>query len=74
MTAQDFTTTFLVDKPPQEVFNAINNVRGWWSENIEGDTDKMDAEFLYHYKDVHVCKMKIVAFVPDQKVVWLVFI
>ena len=72
MTAPDFTTTILVDKPPKEVFNAINNVRGWWSKNIEGDTDKMDAEFLYHYKDVHICKMKIVAFVPDQKVIWLV--
>ena len=72
MTTPDFTTTILVDKTPKEVFNAINNVRGWWSENIEGYTDKMDAEFLYHYKDVHICKMKIVAFVPDQKVVWLV--
>ena len=72
MTTPDFTTTILVDKTPKEVFNAIKNVRGWWSENIDGNTDKLDAEFLYHYKDVHICKIKIVEFVPEKKVVWLV--
>jgi uncharacterized protein YndB with AHSA1/START domain len=72
MTASDFTTTLLVDQTPKEVFNAINNVRGWWSEEIEGSTDKLNVEFKYHYEDVHRCQMKIVEFVPDQKVVWLV--
>ena len=72
MTTSNFTTTILVNNTPQEVFNAINNVRGWWSENIDGNTNKLYAEFLYHYKDVHICKMKIIEFVPDKKVVWLV--
>lgn len=69
---QDFTTTFLLDQSPKEVFDAVNNVRGWWSESIEGSTDKLHAVFLYHYKDVHVCKLKIVQLIPDKKVVWLV--
>lgn len=69
---QSFTATLLVDQTPKEVFNAINNVRGWWSEEIEGNTDKLNSEFRYHYKDVHICKMKIVEFVPDKKVVWQV--
>ena len=72
MNNQDFTTTISVDKTPHEVFNAINNVRGWWSENINGSTDKINAEFIYQYKDVHICKMKIVELVPDEKVVWQV--
>ncbi|MES2654081.1 MAG: SRPBCC domain-containing protein [Bacteroidota bacterium] len=71
MSNQNYTTSFLVDQSPQEVFNAINNVRGWWSEQIEGSTNKPDAEFNYHYQDIHICKMKIVEFIPNQKVVWL---
>jgi len=70
MTQSDFSRTILVDQTPKEVFNAINNVRGWWSENIEGNTDKLNAVFNYHYKDVHICKMKITEFIPGKKVVW----
>jgi len=72
MTAKDFTTTILVDNTPAEVFSAINNVREWWSEEIEGLTDKLNSEFDYHYEDVHSCKMKIIELVPNKKVVWSV--
>ena len=72
MTTTDFTTTILVDQTPTEVFNAINNVLGWWSEEIEGSTNKLADEFDYHYQDVHRCKIKIVELVPGKKVVWKV--
>ncbi|HEY1871854.1 MAG TPA: SRPBCC domain-containing protein [Chitinophagaceae bacterium] len=72
MKTSDFTTTILVDQTPEEAFDAINNVRGWWSENIEGETGKLNSEFTYRYKDVHRCKMKIIELIPSQKVVWLV--
>jgi hypothetical protein len=67
-----FATTFSVGQTPEEAFNAINNVRGWWSEEIEGSTDTLGAEFTYRYKDVHTCKLKVVELIPDKKVVWLV--
>jgi len=69
---QDFTTAILVDQTPQEAFDAINNVRGWWSENIEGSTDKLQGEFDYHYQEVHRCKIKVIELIPGQRVVWLV--
>ena len=72
MNNHDFTTTLLVDHSTKEVFSAINNVRGWWSEEIEGSTDKLNDEFTYHFKDVHSAKMKIIEFIPDKKVVWQV--
>ena len=70
MNDQDYTTSFAVDEFPEEVFSAINNVRGWWSRAIEGDTDKLGAVFYYHYQDVHRCTFKITKFVPGKKVVW----
>jgi hypothetical protein len=72
MNDQDFTTAFAVDKTPEEALAAIKNMRGWWSEEIEGSTDKLGDEFTYHYQDVHRCKMKLVELVPQKKAVWLV--
>ena len=70
MSNKDFTAAISVDQTPEEAFHAINNVRGWWSENIEGSTDKLGAEFTYRYQDVHFCKLKIADFIPAKKVVW----
>jgi hypothetical protein len=72
MNNQDFTTAFTVDKTPEEVFAAINNVRGWWSGEFEGSTDRLGDEFTYRYEDAHYSKQKITGLIPGQKVVWLV--
>lgn len=69
---QDFTTILLVDQTPEEVFNAINNVRGWWSEEIEGNTNQVNDVFTYHYEDIHRCQIKLIEVMPYEKVVWLV--
>ena len=70
--AQSFNTTITVDNTPKEAFDAINNVRGWWSEDIEGGTEKLNDEFTYHYRDTHRSKIKLIEVIPDKKVVWLV--
>jgi hypothetical protein len=72
MTATDFNTSIVVDQTASEVFNAINNVRGWWSEDINGGTDKLNDEFSYSYGDAHRCQMNIIEMVPNKKIVWLV--
>jgi hypothetical protein len=72
MKEQSFTTSFEVDQSAQQVFEAINNVRGWWSEQIEGSTNELNSEFRYHYKDIHICRMKITEMIPGEKVVWKV--
>lgn len=72
MNTQDFTTSVKVDATAQEAFDAINNVRGWWSEEIEGGTEKLNDEFRYHYEDMHSCTIKLIEVIPDKRVVWLV--
>jgi len=72
MQNQDFNTAILVEQTPKEAFNAITNVRGWWSEEVKGGTAKLNDEFNYHFKDIHSCRMKLVEVVEDARVVWLV--
>jgi len=72
MKSQNYSTTFIVDETPEEAFAAINNVRDWWSGNIEGSTNKLGDEWTYRYKDIHYSKQKITEFIPGKKVVWLV--
>jgi NAD(P)-dependent dehydrogenase (short-subunit alcohol dehydrogenase family) len=69
-TQRSFTTTFTVDQSPQEVFAAINNVRDWWSGDIEGNTHKLGDEFTYRYEDVHRSTQRIIESVPGERVVW----
>ena len=68
----DFTTSFVVDQTPAEVFAAINNVRGWWGEDVEGSNDKVGDEFTYRVQDIHLSKLRVIELIPNEKVVWLV--
>lgn len=72
MTTTDFTTVLLVDQSPKAVFDAVTNVRGWWSEEIEGGTSQLNDVFHYHFEDVHRCEIKLIEVIPNKKVVWLI--
>lgn len=67
---QHFTTRFTVEQTAREAFGGIVDVRGWWSESVEGDTDRAGAVFDYRFQDVHRCRVRIAELVPDRKVVW----
>jgi len=69
---QNYTTNFITERSSQEAFEAICDVRDWWSQEVKGVTDQVGAEFDYHYQDVHSCKVRVTGLVPGKKVAWLV--
>lgn len=66
----DLTITYTVDESAATVFNAITNVRGWWSEGVQGDTAALNDEFVYRYQHYHYSKHRLIELVPNKKVVW----
>jgi hypothetical protein len=69
---QGFTTAFAVSQTPEDAFAAILNVRGWWSEEIEGSTDRLGDEFTYCFEDIHRSRQRITQLVSGRRVVWQV--
>ena len=72
MNEKDFSITLLVDQSPKEVFDAVTDVRGWWSHKLEGKSRQVNDEFVFRYEDKHWTRHKLTEVVPNKKVVWLV--
>ena len=72
MKKQDYSATIVVNAAAHEAFKSINSVTKWWTENLEGSSQKLNDEFVVRFGDVHFSRQKLVEFIPDKKVVWLV--
>jgi len=77
MNANNFNLKLTTEKSPEQVFQAILNVRNWWvgfhKEEFLGDTDKLNEEFSFNAENgLHFSKQKIVELIPNKKIVWLI--
>jgi uncharacterized protein YndB with AHSA1/START domain len=61
-----------VPHSPEEVFDAVTNVRAWWSEGIEGETTDVGVEFTFTDYDDLWCRFRITEATPARRVVWQV--
>lgn len=73
----DFTYKLLTTQSPEHVFNAVRDVRSWWSglysESFSGETRELNDEFSFRAGEgAHYSKQKLVEVVPNKKVVWLI--
>ena len=66
----DLTARITVDATPLEAYEAINDVRSWWSDTIVGDTDVVGSEWYYLVPDIHFSKQVVRELVPGERVVW----
>jgi Activator of Hsp90 ATPase homolog 1-like protein len=69
MKKQDYTATILIKATANKAFKSINHVAEWWTENIEGSSEKLNDVFTIYFGETFVT-MKIVESVPDKKVIW----
>jgi len=72
MKEENYHTSITVEATAHEAFESINSVSKWWTENLEGGSQKLNDEFTVRFGDVHYSKQKLVEVVPDKKVVWLI--
>lgn len=68
--SSNLTHTFTVSQSPQQVFDAVTDVRGWWG-NLVGDTHTIGAEWVYFVPDIHFTKFRTTELIPGQLVEWL---
>jgi len=72
-TATKYTVAIEVAKSPADVFSYItNDVAKFWPEELEGKCSKLNDEFVFRSGDAHYSKNKVVEFLPNKKLVWLV--
>jgi hypothetical protein len=83
MENQNYTATIEVAESPKDVFNHVNDVSNWWAKDagealsrqkteFEGQSTKLNDEFIVRSGDRHYSKQKLIEVIPDKKVVWLV--
>ena len=72
MKEEDYHISIAVDATAHEAFKSVNSVSKWWTENLEGSSEKLNDEFTVRFGDIHFSKQKLVEVIPDKKVVWLV--
>ncbi|MFC5748449.1 SRPBCC family protein [Actinomadura rugatobispora] len=77
------TATMTVDRTPEEVFEAITNVRGWWNQNLIGHSTAPGDEFVFTddtayagetaqeaKQGIRFARFQVSEVVPGQRVVW----
>ncbi|MBY0427555.1 MAG: SRPBCC domain-containing protein [Cytophagales bacterium] len=72
MKSNDYTASFSVKKPASQVFESINNIAAWWTDDLKGNATQVNESFTVQFGDIHLSTQKVIELIPNQKIVWLV--
>jgi hypothetical protein len=61
----------VADTAANEAFKSVNGVAKWWTENTDGTSEKLNDVFTVYFGETFV-KFKVVEFIKEKKVPWLV--
>ncbi|WP_129670203.1 SRPBCC domain-containing protein [Phytoactinopolyspora endophytica] len=67
---ESFTTTFTVERTPEEVSAAISKPQVWWNQLIEGKAETVGDEFGFDMPGVHRTRIRVAELAPGWRVVW----
>jgi hypothetical protein len=67
----DLTYSFSTDRPVEEAYDAVCDVRSWWTGDITGPTDRLGAEWDYTVPGVHWSAFRVTELEPGRWVAWL---
>jgi hypothetical protein len=69
MKKHDYTTCITVNASALDAFNSINNVKGWWTENMEGSSEHVGDVFTVSFGQTYIT-LRVAESVPGKKIVW----
>jgi hypothetical protein len=71
METKNYHAVITVHATPEKSYEAIKQVRDWWAQDLEGNSEKLNDVFIIHFGDTSVT-FKITEAVPSKRVTWLV--
>ena len=76
---ESYSTSIAIAARSKIVFDRLNQVSKWWVKEVagastvfEGQSSKLNDEFILRHGDNHYSKHKLTEVIPNKKVVWLV--
>ena len=72
MPNEHYSVSFTLDQSAEQVYNAINNVTAWWSQDFAGKSKEQGDVFEVRFADVHYSRQELTNLIPNQKIEWLV--
>lgn len=67
----DYTIALTVRATPQQAYEAITDVAGWWGR-ITGTTTAVGDEFIYVVPGLHYSGFRVTELEPGARIAWLV--